>query len=226
MKNLPFFALLLFVFLSSCARQRYQTAAYDRLSDQHLTLAVLPSQTIMTGRIPPEMSEADRLRIEENESYAFQVAIFDEVTERSGTRSNDIVIDLQHYSETNSKLREAGLSLRESWDMSPTELAEILGVDAVIRTSIRKDMFLTDLESFGVNVAWQVLSTLGANPLPFLITDKTSDVFLSAAVIDGSSGISVWSTDKTVATDWNTRHSEIVRRLARIMARRFPYRAY
>ena len=222
-KLLPLLAVFATVFWMGCSPQYYETAAYEEFADEHQTIAVLPSQMVTTGRIPPEWTEEQLAQIEENESHAFQIAVFDEIAQRSGRREGEILIHLQHYTETNAKLTEAGISARDSWTMAPGDLANILGVDAVVRTSMRKDMWLTDLESFGISMAQTAMVVFG-NGSPFPIPTKTSDVFLSAAVLDGETGITVWNTDRRTATDWNTRHSEIVRRLARVLARRFPYR--
>ena len=223
MKTLQFLLFLLTISWFSCSPKYYETAAYEDYAGEHQIIAILPSHTVTTGRIPEEMSPEMIQQVEENESLAFQIAIFDEVAQRSGRREGEILINLQHYTETNAKLEEAGIGFRESWTMSPSKLAEVLGVDAVIRTSIRKDMFLTELESFGVSMALSAISIFGGNA-PWFVPTKTSDVFLSASVLDGEKGISVWNTDKVVQTDWNDRHAEIVRHLARVMARRFPYR--
>lgn len=221
--NLFTLALTIFTFTAfSCTPRYYSTAAYDDYAQQHQLIAVLPSQTITTGRIPADWTEEDRKLFEENESYAFQVAVFDEIAQRSGRAGNEVDINLQHYTETNAKLADAGITMRDSWDMPPTELATLLGVDAVVRTSIRKNMYLTDLESFGVTAAQVLLG--GVTALPWLIPNRTSDVFLSASVLDGRTGVVVWNTDMQVETDFNNPHAEIVRRLARVLARRFPYR--
>lgn len=223
MKTLQFLLFLLTISWFSCSPKYYETAAYEDYAGEHQTIAVLPSQTVTTGRIPEEMTPEMIQQIEENESQAFQIAIFDEVAQRSGRREGEILINLQHYTETNAKLKEAGIGFRESWTMPPSRLAEVLGVDAVIRTSIRKDMFLTELESFGLSMALSAISFFGGNA-PWFLPTKTSDVFLSASVLDGQEGVAVWNTDRVVQTNWNNRHAEIVRHLARVMARRFPYR--
>jgi hypothetical protein len=83
-------------------------------------------------------------------------------------------------------------------------------------------MFLTELESFGLSAASWVLGNVDG--LLWFIPNKTSDVFLSASVLDAQNSVAVWSTDKKTQTNWNIQHVDIVRNLARIMARRFPYR--
>ena len=224
MKTNVLFSLLVICVLSffSCGPEYYKTAAYENYAEAHQTIAVLPSQTITSGRVPKEWTPEMVAQLEENESRAFQIAVFDEIAQRSGNRGGEIQVNLQHYTETNAKLAEAGIDYKESWTMSPTKLAAALGVDAVVRTSVQKDMFLTELESFGLSAAFWVLGDVGGW-LGFL-PNKTSDVFLSAAVLDAENSVAVWSTDTTRQTNWNIQHTDIVRNLARVMARRFPYR--
>lgn len=215
-----FFALL----LGSCSREVYKTAGYEAYAPEHQVIAILPVKTITTGRIPEEWTEEVIREIEENESQAFQIALFDEVSERSGARPGEVAVVLQHYSETNALLAKSRIGIRESWDLPPSELAEALGVDAVVRAVVRKDMFLTDMESFGLGMARTALAVFTEAPWWLVPSPKTSDVYVSSAVIDGNSGTVVWNTEKVKPTDWNNTHPEIVRRLAKVMARRFPYR--
>lgn len=220
-KTILFFVLAAF-FFTDCSRDYYQTAGYDELAIQHEVIAVLPTKTVTNGRIPPELTGEMILEIEENESKAFQIAMFDEISERSGPYEGDVRVTLQHYSETNALLERAGMTLRGSWDRPPSELAELLGVDAVVRTTVQKQLYLTELESFGIDFARSMMLIFDG---PWwILNDKTSDVFASAAIIDGPSGVVVWSTEKKRSTDWNQPHAEIVRGIARVMARRFPYR--
>ncbi|MCB0635576.1 MAG: hypothetical protein KDC54_03110 [Lewinella sp.] len=218
---IPFFFALL---LSGCSREIYKTAGYDAYAPSHHVIAVLPVKTITTGRIPEEWTDEVIKEIEENESQAFQIALFDEISERSGVRANEVGVTLQHYSETNALLGRAGIGIRESWDMPPTELADALGVDAVVRAVVRKDMFLTDMESFGLDMARTALAIFTEAPWWMIPGPKTSDVYVSSAIIDGGSGTVIWNTEKVKSTDWNKTHPQIVRDLARVMARRFPYR--
>lgn len=226
MKTPFFFSLLLLTVFSfsSCGPKYYETAAYESRAASHQVIAVLPSQSITSGRIPSGWTAETIALQEENESYAFQIAVFDEIAQRSGNRGGEIQVDLQHYTETNAKLAEAGIGYKESWTKSPKQLAAILGVDAVVRTSVRKDMFLTDLESFGLSTVRYASQLLGGLGGLLFIPNKTSDVFLSASVLDADDSVAVWVTDRKTQTDWNTQHVDIVRRLARVMARRFPYR--
>lgn len=214
------FALLVAVLFFNCNREIYKTADYDRLASGHKVIAVLPAESITTGRIP-ELTKENIEDIEEAESKAFQIALYRHIARKSGEK---IHISFQHYAETNRLLEEAGVSFRDSWTKSPKQLAEILGVDAVVHSTVEKEFYLTDLESFGIEVGAAILSAITNSGLWFLGTNRTSDVFVSCEVIDAREGLPVWTTHKVEPTYWNRPHREVVDNLTRAMSRRFPYR--
>ena len=223
MKNFLFFTLSVLM-LSNCGREYYKTASYENLAPQHQLIAVVPVHTITTGRIPPEVTPEMIEQVEAAESQAFQISLYTENAKRTGSREGEIYIALQDISETNSRLKDAGFSPRESWELPPTKLAEILGVDAIVRATVRKTQYLTDLESFGLSMAQNFLLIFTDGPFWLIPSSKTSDVDASCSILDGESGVPVWATNKTVGTNWNRPHSEIIDNISRKMARRFPYR--
>lgn len=211
--------------LAACSRAYYKTGSYDYFADKHRVLAILPVQTITYGRMPERPSEEEIRAIEDAESRAFQVSLYTNITERTGGNFGNIHVDIQHYSETNARLKEAGMSARDSWERSSTELAQILGVDAVVRTTVEKERYLTNLESFGVSVASTLVFLFSRYPwLGFFPNSRTSDVNASCAIVDGENGVAVWATDKREATYWNRPQQDAINDITRSLARRFPYR--
>ena len=223
MKN-PIFFLFAVLLLSNCSREYYKTAGYEAYAPKHQLLAVAPVHTITSGRIPPAVTEDMIQQIEDAESQAFQISLFNEIARRSGSRPGEIQVNLQHYSETNARLKAAGYTPRESLDLPPAELAKILGVDAVVRATVRKTQYLTDLEAFGFDMASTFLFIFTDWPIWFLPDTRTADVDASCSILDGDSGVPIWSTNRRWRLDWNRRHNEIVDNISRKMARRFPYR--
>ena len=207
--------------LFSCGRQMYETSDYDRLAQSHQVLAVLPAELITTGRIPKELTDEDILAIENSESKAFQISLYHQLARISGYRLN---INFQHYNETNSRLKAAGISIRDSWQMSPKKLADALGVDAVVHSTVEKEFYLTNLESFGVHVGTAILGIFTKNSFYHLGSNRTSDVLVSCEIIDGEEGLPIWASHSNSPTYWNRPHREVVDQLTRRMCRRFPYR--
>jgi len=225
MRSTVIFAALTILSLASCSRAYYQTGDYDYFAARHRTIAILPVQTITYGRLRERPSEEQMKIIEEAESRAFQMSLYAELAKRSGVEYNDIAIKIQHYSQTNSKLEEAGIGIRESWDLSPERLAAILGVDAVVHTTVEKEYFLTELESFGLGLATTLAIFFSNNPWwIFLPDNRTSEVRSTCTILDGQEGITVWATDRSEATYWNRSHRDVIENITRSLARRFPYR--
>lgn len=215
------FSILLF---ASCSRERFKTYSYENYAYQHQTLAIIPVATYTSGRIPRDISDEQIEMIEEAESQAFQIELYNQLIRRSGRNANDINIDFQYFGTTNDKLEEAGIGLRESWRKSPEELAEILGVDAVVITNVEKERYLTDLESFGLSVLNSIAWVFSDGWWPLYGQNRTSDVLVSCAIVDGESGTVVWSTNRTCPTSWNRPHNDVIRSITRTISRRFPYR--
>jgi hypothetical protein len=212
-------ALLTAVLFLNCNREIYKTGDYDRLAYEHRIVAVLPAQSITTGRIP-ELTAENIDEIEEAESLAFQISLYRHVARKTGER---IHVSIQHYAETNRLLEEAGIDFRESWRESPKKMAEVLGVDAVVHSTVEKEFYLTNLESFGIDVGTAILSAITNYGFWFL-PNRTSDVFVSCELIDAREGVPVWTTHKVEPTFWNRPHREVVDQITRAMSRRFPYR--
>ncbi len=211
--------------ITACNREAYKTAGYYEMAPTHRLMAVLPTETITTGRMPKDISPEDLELVEEAESKAFQIALFNQLSKRSGSRNKDIRINFQHYSETNALLEKAGIKLRDSWSHTPTELAAILGVDAIVRTSVRKEFYLTNLESFGIQLATTIVAFF-TDPIAWWLfpSSRTSEVFASCAVLDGQSGLPTWSISREKPTFWNKAHSQVVEEISRTLSRKFPYR--
>lgn len=213
-------ACLITVLFMNCNRELYKTGDYDRLASDHNVVAILPAESITTGRIP-ELTEENIEEIEAAESKAFQISLYRHIARKTGQR---IQISIQHYAETNRLLEEAGIGIRESWKMSPKKMAEILGVDAVVHSTVEKEFYLTNLESFGIDLGRFVLQAITNNGIWYPGSNRTSDVFVSCEVIDAKEGTPIWTTHKVEPTYWNRPHREVVDQLTRAMSRRFPYR--
>ncbi len=224
MRKLLIFSLVILFAFSCRSRRHYTTAGYENLATAHQTAAVLPVISLTTGRIPEKWPAEDLQQVEEAESKALQNALFNEIARRGGTYRGDIRLNLQHPHETNALLNQAGYTLRQSWDLPASELANLLGVEAVIRTTVEKQRYLTDLEGLAVSLGTSLLYGLVNMPFGIGQLSRTSQVWANASVVDAKTGVAVWTTRVECPTHWNVRHQDIVDNIARRMARRFPYR--
>ena len=109
----------------------------------------------------------------------------------------------------------------------PEELAQLLGVDAVIMTTMEKDKNFSDGVAYGVAAGRAVLNavsksgTLGA-PLGGL---NAADVNLNSYLYDAKDGKLLWKTFRQGGTDLPTNTDDLVEFYSNWIARKLPYRS-
>lgn len=222
--NTLLFAVLILV-LSSCSRNRFLTADYAKYGQTHQKIAVLPYQITMMGRKIKDVSQEEKERLILEESDLFQQDLYGEVLRRSGLDGDDIKISVQELGYTNKMLREAGISALNISEFSAGELGEILNVDAVVRTRLVKDIFLSRGESLVADVASQILSR--TVNVPFGTQRKltrASEIDIYSKIVDTRSESAVWSIHTDCDLQWDLDTEDAVQNINNRISRNFPYR--
>jgi len=218
---LLFFAL---GFMASCSPKRYITQDYHKYARSHKKIAVLPYENYYTGRLPKDMTEEEVIELQENESKLFQRSLYFQLLEESrDIKKGDIYVSIQNVDDTNSLLADAGLSIQDSWKERPSKLAQILGVDAVVKIDMHKNFWLSNGESAAVNIA----TTIAGAVIPGVNTfrlGRTSEIYINANLIDADAGVSLWAWNRKIDTDWQCETDEAISRVNHQISKRFPYR--
>jgi len=213
--------------MTACGKPYYLSSSFSDKTKDHEIVAVLPVEMIFLGKMPEGLEEDDILAIEEAESQAFQISLSNEILRSVKGGKRPLSIDFQPYSTTNQILEENQLSVREAWHQSPEYLADLLQVDAVLKTRIEKYRYMSDLASYGVYVATDVIEIITQGTLrPYIPPDlaKTNDILATCSLNDGEDGIVLWSMSKEQAADWSRPPHEVIDGINRRLARHFPYR--
>jgi len=222
-KHLAIPALLLFAALFAASCNRFYTNPYfETKAAGHQSVAILPYQIVITGRLPKDLTPEVKRQIEEAESVAFQRSFYSQVHVVGARGKRVLTVGVQAPEKTNQILAANGISIAQSWDKDPQELAKLLGVDAVIRNKAIKQRYLSDLESIGVQVGTTVLNVLLGTPFWFG-GGRTSDVEVMSNIIAASDGDNLFSGRDEVSVDWSRPANEAVEQINRRIARRFPY---
>jgi hypothetical protein len=221
--------IVLLLLVTACTTVDYTSTEFQQQAADHQVVAILPFEMVLTGRVPAGLSNEQVLTIEEHESLGFQTALYYAMLDRSSVRRrHPILIDIQPVETTNQILAENRISIRQSWAMPSEELAEILGVDAVVRTTLQKTRYLSDLESYGIGVGAAVLNEVTKGKLgmfvPFGAT-RTVDIWTDSTLVDGSDGKILWKVALQRSTDWTRPANDVIVGITRKLARKFPYRA-
>ena len=221
---------LIFLFfaglLVACSSSKYLTSSYERLAPGHQLIAVVPFDNIYTGRTPKDMTEAAFQQMMDEDAYFFQRVLYGQLLEESGIKDHDIHIDIQDVSTTNNILREEGVTPGDIKEMEAIELANLLGVDAVVIVTLHKEFLLSDEESVLVDVAGNIYRHILDGPFGWKTwgLDKTGNIYIQARILDGKEGVAVWALDKETSTDWRRRTDEVVADINHHISKKFPYR--
>jgi hypothetical protein len=211
-------------FLASCAPKRYITQDYHKLSRTHKKIAVLPYESKYTGRLPKELTEDDVIALQEEEALLFQRSLYQQLLEESrNMEKGDIYVSIQNIDDTNAILQDNSISIEQSWSQSPTKMAQLLGVDAVVKIDMHKDYWLSNGESAVLGVATRLagLSLPGVNNTRLT---RTSEIYINANPIDATEGVSIWAWNRKVDTNWQWETDEAISRINHQISKRFPYR--
>jgi len=224
MKNLLLLTIGL-TLLTACGPSNFITNDYKEYSPQHRKIAVLPFTNHYTGRIPDNMTAEDLLALRVEESTFFQASLYHQLLDESGIDDDQVQIAIQDVGLTNAKLERSGMSIEESWTADPTELASILGVDAVVRVNMFKNQMLSRGESALVDLATTVLiPRVPGTSAGRYFAKRSAKIELSARLIEGSEGISLWAIDRKCNIDWQTDPDDAVREINNTISKKFPYR--
>ncbi len=217
----------------ACTTVNYRSPEFAVQTVDHKTVAVLPFEMVFTGKAPAHLAPHQIAHIEEMESLAFQTSLYYRLLNRSSAdRQNPITIALQPVEETNRILAANRIGLRDSWYMEEEELAEILGVDAVVRTRVKKTRYMSDLASFGVDVGVHVLHDVFHEatdheiplPIPYGL-QKTHDIWADGSLMSGEDGSLLWKVAVHRVTDWTRPANDVIEGVTKKLARKFPYRS-
>ncbi|NND35374.1 MAG: hypothetical protein HKN76_22495, partial [Saprospiraceae bacterium] len=118
------------------------------------------------------------------------------------------------------------ISVTRSWRLDPQEIAMLLNVDAVVQARIVKTRFMSDLASYGIDVATHIVNLVTnyyVSPwLTYATRSKEIDAEYSLISKDG--GEVLWSISFSEGADWRQPSKVIIDGISRRAARYFPYR--
>lgn len=215
-------SMLLMVAFTSCHRY-YTSSSFEEKTMKHKKIAVLPPQLIFTGVIPKSMSAYDIEQLEENESLRFQQSLYANILKQANGRKYIMDVQLQPYNNTIALLQKNGVSIRESWSASDDDLARMLGVDAVVRTSINKDRIMSDGLSAGIDIGRRVANAVLKQPTTIGVgMNKTSQIRATCTIV--SNGETLWNDAYTRESDYQTPANDIIENITGNFAKHFPYK--
>jgi len=192
--------------------QRYTNPRFAELTAMHRTLAVVAFHvSIDPNRLPKNMTAEMIQNEQKTEGLDFQKQLYARFLTRS--ESGGYSITFQDVHLTNALLAKAGINYDNMGEHTMTEIAQVLGVDAIVSGSIERSQPM----STGAAIATGVL--LGG-----LFMGNTHRVDISMSIHNGADGALLWSYDHTDSGGLTDSSEAMAKSLLKKVAGQFPYK--
>ncbi len=193
------------------------------------TVAVLPVEVDYAGPLPDRATKEDLHAMDIGESRMYQRNLYTLLLRQT---SKDLKLQIQPTERTNSILQDHHISVTDSWKMDPQQLAEVLGVDAVIKTAVSENRYLEELPvrgnpyAFGSPYGYRMGNgPWGYNPWGYApgLSLKAADIQATTAVFDRKTGELLWRMTTQASVSLTNTSEAQVQQLMKKVARQLPY---
>jgi hypothetical protein len=201
---------LVVVFLTACGPSIYLAQDFRSYAPKHKKVAILPAAVTMELRPnQARKTTAEQLSTMEQQSGVnFQEKIYSWLLRRGQQRG--YTVEFQDVTQTNSLLRESHIPYAELRTHSAQELAKILGVDAVLTTSVRTTKPMSDGAAVAVGL---LVGAWGA----------TNQANITVNINESDAGKLLWKYDYVASGSVFSSTENVVDMLMRNASKKFPY---
>ncbi|VAW27963.1 hypothetical protein MNBD_BACTEROID07-724 [hydrothermal vent metagenome] len=205
-------ALVIVLFSMSAFTQTrlYVNPAFSQKTKNHKEIAVLPFQVTLKLR-PRQLRDITPQQLKDMEfaqGKGIQSAMFSWFLARG--KKGQLKIRIQNPMTTNAMLKKKGISIKNITDYTPKELANFLGVDAVIMGTLETNKPI----STGASIALGVITGF------YGVTNKAT---MNLFIYNGKDGDVLVNYHKAVAGSLGSTIESMVNILMRKASRRIPY---
>ncbi|MEO1448169.1 MAG: hypothetical protein AAFV07_01510, partial [Bacteroidota bacterium] len=148
MKSFVYLSTIIALFLCTACGSTHKYAATTLLQETrvHQEIALLPVEIQYEGPVPAFMEDSGQAYWQAQESKTLTRELYQAFKHR---KQQNVMIAIQKPGQTWALLEEAGVGPQDLKNMHASELAEILKVDAVVRTVVAEHRFYE--ERFPIN---------------------------------------------------------------------------
>jgi len=220
---LSFFTILLF----SCGTNKnvYKSADFDAKAYRHQTIAVLPFSIRQTGHRAKNTTEEAIKEANKKWGYTFQESLHAYLLRYTSKNKKGPIISFQSVQKTNAILLENGLDIETAYQRQPEELAKMLGVDAVLMTSLEHDKNFSDGVAYGLAAGRTILTAIGQGARTGGLNMNSSDINMNSYLYDAADSMLLWQTYRKGGSDLPSREDDLVQYYSNWIAKKFPYKS-
>lgn len=202
-------ALLLIFFgalATNAQKNIYESIRFDELSSEHQELAIIPFITKLD--LDDNVSKSELRTLEEKEGYAVQNALETYFSKRK--KKKKFSVEFQNIKNTNAILAQNDITFNNIDVYTIKELSEILGVDGIISGNIDLNVLLSN----GVSTDFSFMDYFSGSANYGRIGVKVSD---------GNTGKLLWKYEKEINKKSGKNTNDLIDRMMKLAARKFPY---
>ncbi|MEO6538614.1 MAG: hypothetical protein ABIT07_01430 [Ferruginibacter sp.] len=204
------FSFFVLAVATGCGPSIYKAQDFDDRTASHKIVAIVPAEVSISLR-PNEMKKTTVEQLqqsEENTGRTIQDKMYSWFLRRS--EKFKYTVAFQDVSKTNAILLKNGITYTGMRAKTKEELAQLLGVDAIISSKVSMKKPMSD----GAAVALSLLLGSGGS---------TNDVQISIGINEAKKGDLVWKYDFTAAGSVGSNTDNLVNALMRNASKKFPY---
>ena len=224
MRTILLSALTLFLFACGTNRAIYQSPDFEQKTGRHKTVAILPVQMIQTGHVAKDISETDVKNANEKWGYVFQESLQSYILKQTVKNKKGQPVNFQATQKTNALLREQNLTVESLYDKEPEDIARLLGVDAVIMTTLNHNRNFSDGVAYGLAAARTIANIVSRTPVVTPGMDA-SNVNINCSLYDARDSKLLWKTFRDGGTDLPANVNELIEHYSNWIAKKLPYRS-
>lgn len=188
------------------------------------TVAVLPFFVSQTGHRAKGITEESVQKANEELGIVFQESLYSFLLKHTGRKKKEPLGVFQSTQQTNGLLRKTGWTIQEMYTKTPEELAQLLGVDAVVMTTVSANKNISDGLATGLAIGQVVLATASQNTV--LLPDiNAADLNMNCSLYDKQNGTLLWKTFRQGSTNLPGNVNNLAEFYSNWIARRFPFRS-
>ena len=210
-KKLLLFTLIIFSSnLIFSQTNLFENPDFDEIAKKHKIIGVIPFKTSITLR-PKQMKDItpeQLARMEKSEGESIQSAMYAWFLKRK--KRGTLSVDVQNTATTNAKLKKAGVTFENYETFTPSELAKILEVDAIIMGTFDTNKPMSE----GASVALGLL-------IGFWGTTNSATINLN--IYNAVDGELLVNYNKKVRGTIGSDNDDLINRLMRKASRRIAY---
>ncbi|WP_192822605.1 hypothetical protein [Rufibacter sp. LB8] len=214
------FGLVLFLFMASCnpaTRNIYTSQSFSTAARQHKTIAILPFD-VKVGLRPSQMKRMTPEKLYDLElKHGRAVQSTLQMYFMKYINHQREVIAVQDVRETNRILQEKDIQPEQLHAIPPTELAAMLGVDAVMTGRLTTEKPYSNAFAMALAAYTFLYTTEVSNGGPTNMGTATIQIH------DGATGNLLWNYDKMLARSLGSDTHTIVKAISRKASKKIPY---